>query len=108
MERLISKEQLLKFAQAVYTAGCHGYMDLLENFCDRAVDDLFLELKQQPSVPAQMVATSGTASPPPPYPSISLSALGLDPLNLSAQFSTNNEMIRTVTLTNTTTETSEG
>lgn len=101
MDRLINKDQLLRFAQSVYSAGCHGYMDLLENFCERAVDDLYKDLKH-PSMPMSLVAMSGAASPP-PVPMISVDSSSYAyPQNLDI-----NEMLRSVTLTNTT-ETPEG
>lgn len=101
MDRLINKDQLLRFAQSVYSAGCHGYMDLLENFCERAVDDLYKDLKH-PSMPMPLVAVSGAASPP-PMPMISVDSS----LYTYPQYLDTNEMLRNVTLTNIT-ETPEG
>lgn len=101
MDRLISKEQLLRFAHLVYSAGCHGYMDLLENFCERAVDELYVDLKQ-PSMPIPMVSMSGVLNQS-PIPMINSSSTSYSQIQQLDSV----EMLRNVTLTNTT-ETLEG
>jgi len=102
MDKIISKEQLLRFAKLVYSVGCHGYMDLLDNFCERAVDDLYEDLKN-PTTLASTVSMSVVNESPFPV-------LGTDSSSFSfPQYLNTNEMqmLRNVTLTNTT-ETPEG
>jgi hypothetical protein len=103
MDKIISKEQLLRFAQLVYSAGCHGYMDLLDNFCERAVDDLYEDLKRPPMLNS-MVSVSGVLGESP----ISLVDTDSNSYGFPQYLNTNEmQMLRGVTLTNTT-ETPEG
>lgn len=40
----VSKSQLLEFARTVYSDACYGHLDLVENYCEKAVDGIFRSL----------------------------------------------------------------
>lgn len=42
--KLIKKEELLSFVKKIYEEGCYGHLDLIDNFCEKEVEEFFQKL----------------------------------------------------------------